>query len=121
MEYFKSEKFRERVEHLLEKRHVLGAAVALVHDQAVVSNGFGLARLNPPVPCTPDTLFDIASSSKSLTAGALSVLVNTHLDHIQWDTPVQALLGEDWVLSQQEHTVGTTLEDIVSHRSGIPP
>lgn len=120
MEYFESKSFRERVENLLAKRHVPGTAVALVHDQTVVSKGFGFARVNPPVPCTPDTLFDIASSSKSMTAGALAVMFNDLTD-IKWDTPVQVLLGDDWVLAHQEHTVGTTLEDIVSHRSGIPP
>ncbi len=60
--------FRSHVKDLLEKNHVPGIAIALVKNDKIASTGFGKASLKPPKECTPDTLFNIASASKSLTA-----------------------------------------------------
>lgn len=122
MEYFQSEKFKDRVEGLLKKRHIPGVSLALIHDKIVESCGFGLARLNPPVPCDANTLFDIASSSKSMTAGAVAALVeDPEYPQVTWDTPVSQLLPDDFVLQSEEHTKNITVEDIISHRTGVPP
>ena len=68
-----------------------------------------------------DTLFDCASTSKSFTAAAISLLVDDNEDHpnVQWRTPVSTLVPE-FVLEDSYATANVTIEDILSHRSGMP-
>ncbi len=122
MDLFQSENFGNHVNELLEKWHVPGAAIALVHDERTTSRAFGEASLDPPNPFTTDTLVDIASSSKSMTAAAVALLVadNEHYPQVQWDSKMSDLLPEDFVMSSSEYTNGVTVEDILSHRTGLP-
>lgn len=68
-----------------------------------------------------DTLFDCASTSKSFTAAAISLLVddNENYPNVQWRTPVSTLVPE-FVLKDSYATANVTIEDILSHRSGMP-
>lgn len=68
-----------------------------------------------------DTLFDCASTSKSFTAAAISLLVddNENYPDVQWRTPVSTLVPE-FVLKDSHATANVTIEDILSHRSGMP-
>jgi CubicO group peptidase (beta-lactamase class C family) len=73
----------------------------------------GVANLHDPAECTSDTLYDIASSSKSLTAASVALLVQDDKNHpeVQWDTPLYDLLPEDFVmptpeLSEEDHDRG---------------
>ncbi|KPM41029.1 hypothetical protein AK830_g5561 [Neonectria ditissima] len=121
MEYFRSDKFKARVEGLLEKHRVPGLAIALVHNETVESAAFGLATLDPPTPCTPDTLFDIASASKSMTAASVALLVeDANHPEVQYDAVVSQLLPGDFVMATDEYTNNVTLDDILGHRSGYP-
>lgn len=112
--------FTTYVEDLLKKHHVPGLNIAITHNGATASAGYGYASLDPPVKCSADTLFDIASSSKSLTAASVALLVEdeNHLN-IKWDATMSSLLPEDFVMAKKEYTDLVTLEDILSHRSGI--
>lgn len=82
------------------------------------SKAFGLAVLDPPKQCTPDTLFDLASVSKSTTAGAVALLVDDEerYPHVQWDTPMSKLLPDDFVMAEDSYTQSVTVEDVLSHR-----
>ena len=62
----------------------------------------------------------MASTSKSTTAGAVALLVDDeNYPEIQWTTPVSKILPDDFVLPDQYLTEQVTIEDILSHRSGI--
>jgi CubicO group peptidase (beta-lactamase class C family) len=60
--------------------------------------------------------------SKSFTAAAVALLVddNEKYPELQWTTPVSKLLTEDFVLADPQRTENVTVEDILSHRSGMP-
>lgn len=45
---------------------------------------------------------------------------NLKYPHIQWDTPIHQLLPDDFVLTNEYATTHTTIEDALSHRSGLP-
>jgi CubicO group peptidase (beta-lactamase class C family) len=129
--------FKSHVEGLLDKHHIPGLSVAVVHKDTFSSAGFGKAQLNsktnsnsnPSVstvsnaeqPCTADTLFDIASCSKSFTAAAAGLLVedDDNFPQVQWDAKMSDLLPEDFVLERDEYTRDVTLEDCLSHRTGL--
>lgn len=122
MDLFNSANFDNRVNQLLSEWHVPGLAVAVVQDEKVASKGFGKASLDPDKPVTPDTIFDIASCSKSLTAGAVSLLVedDERYSNVKWDAKMCELLPDDFVMSDETYTKDVTVEDILSHRSGLP-
>ncbi|KAI1295132.1 beta-lactamase family protein [Xylaria venustula] len=122
MDYLNSDLFSSHVDELMKKHHVPGLAVAIVEGDRTFSAGYGLASLDPPKPCTPDTLFDIASSSKSMTAASVGLLVrdNDRYPDVQYEATMSSLLPEDFVMSGQGYTEGVTVEDILSHRTGLP-
>jgi CubicO group peptidase (beta-lactamase class C family) len=123
MDLFRSPKFPFHVEELLKQHHVPGLAIAIVQNETIASAGYGKASLDPPRPCTADTLFDIASASKSLTAGSVGLLVNDDEKYpeVQYQATMSSLLPDDFVMSREEYTKGVTVEDILSHRTGMPP
>ncbi len=124
MDYFLSDAFQARAETLLAKYRVPGLAVAITHHERIETRAFGLARLDadPPVPCTPDTLFDIASASKSMTAASVALLVedDERYPDVQYDAVVADLLLGDFVMPTEALTREVTLDDILSHRTGMP-
>lgn len=121
MDFFHTQKFQSRVETLMKRHHTPGLAIAIVQDDQIKSAGFGLATVDPPVPCTADTLFDIASCSKSLTAASVALLARDEAHpNVQWDAPMSKMLPEDFVMSDPKHTAEVTLDDIIGHRSGMP-
>jgi CubicO group peptidase (beta-lactamase class C family) len=86
----------------------------------IYCKAYGHAAL-PNDTITTDTLFDLASTSKSTTAGAVAILVDDeNYPDVQWTTPVSELLPDDFVLPTTRLTEEVTIEDILSHRSGIP-
>lgn len=83
--------------------------------------GFGYAIL-PDTPVTPHTLFYTGSTTKSMTAAAISLLIDNSSSYsdIAWTTPISRLLREDFVLSDEWATDHVTVEDALSHRTGYP-
>jgi CubicO group peptidase (beta-lactamase class C family) len=81
---------------------------------------YGVANLDDN-PCTEDTLFDCASTSKSFTAACVALLVDDEAyPEVQWRTPVSKILPDDFVLPDPYLTANVTIEDILSHRTGNP-
>ncbi|PYI28974.1 beta-lactamase/transpeptidase-like protein [Aspergillus indologenus CBS 114.80] len=121
IDHFQSIKFSDRVKRLREERHVPGLALAIVDHGRIASAAYGSASLDPPQPCTPDTLFDIASASKSLTAASVALLVEDDKQYpeVQYEAPMSALLPDDFVLQDPAYTAGVTVDDILSHRTGM--
>jgi CubicO group peptidase (beta-lactamase class C family) len=71
---------------------------------------------------TPSTLYFTGSTTKAFTAAIISILVDDieKYPSIQWDTPICQLIREDLVLENDYATTHTTIEDALSHRSGLP-
>ncbi|PLN84989.1 beta-lactamase family protein [Aspergillus taichungensis] len=121
MDIFNSAGFPSHVEDLMKEHHVPGLAIAVVQNDTITSAGYGQASLSPATRCTPDTLFDIASASKSMTAASVGLLVNNNDEYpeVQYEATMSSLLLDDFVMSEEQHTKGVTVEDILSHRSGM--
>jgi CubicO group peptidase (beta-lactamase class C family) len=71
---------------------------------------------------TTDTLFPAASTTKAFTAAATSLVIQDSKDTsspIDWETSISSIIPEDFVLSDDHATKHTTLEDALSHRSGL--
>lgn len=122
MDFINSADFGKHVEDLLGRRHVPGISIAVFNQKDVSCTAFGFATLEPPSPATPDTMYDMASTSKSLTAAAVGKLISNYKsqDKITWTTPMSKLLPEDFVLPDEYASQNATVEDILSHRTGMP-
>src|SRR4051794_24168358 len=100
MDLFQSTAFDSQVRNLMARHRVPGLAIAMVQGEKTLSTGYGHSRLEPPVPCTATTLFDIASCSKSFTAAAIGLLVEDNERHpdLQYETTMSSLLPDDFVM-----------------------
>lgn len=94
-----------------------GASVAIVRDDEIAScAGYGVRNLHTGDAVTPDTLFAIASITKSFTTCALAMLVEE--GKLEWDDPVRKHL--EWFrLSDPLADANVTVRDLVTHRTGL--
>src|SRR6266850_1565592 len=98
---------------------VPGLAVAIVKDdQVVAAVGYGVRELGKPDPVDGETIFDIASLTKSFTAAGAAVLVDE--GKLRWDDRVRDRLPRvTFADAYIDHEV--TLRDLLSHRTGLQP
>ncbi|KPI39384.1 uncharacterized protein AB675_4973 [Cyphellophora attinorum] len=122
MDELLSEGFASHVNDLLRTWHVPGLSIAVFNKQSTRTAAFGHARLDHPVPATLDTVYDMASTSKSFTAAAIGKLVadDDHHPNVAWTAKMSVLLPDDFVLPDAYATQHTTVEDILSHLTGMP-
>ena len=107
-----------RVADLMSKTGVPGVAVAVVRgDQTIYAKGFGVRDLRSDGRVDADTVFQLASMSKSL--GATAVAHEVGAGRVRWDQPMHELLP--WFkLSDPEASRLLTVGDLYAHRSGLP-
>jgi CubicO group peptidase (beta-lactamase class C family) len=67
------------------------------------------------------------SVAKSFTAAAIGKVIHDESSssvfsnvNVRWTTPLKAMIREDFVLEDEYATAHTTIEDALSHRSGLP-
>ncbi|ROV94140.1 hypothetical protein VPNG_09366 [Cytospora leucostoma] len=124
-----TEGYGKYVEQLLEEWHVPGVAIGIVDGDDIWTEGYGIATY-PSTPVTPSTLFYCASTSKAFTAAALSIMIDSGNytipalpgtpNRLDWTTPIHDIIPEDFVLTDPWATTHITIEDALSHRSGLP-
>ncbi len=99
---------------------VPGLAVAVVHQGKLrYAKGFGTRNLRTGLPVTPDTVFQLASVSKSLAGAVVASIVGNPHNKVGWSDPIVKYLP-DFALSDPYVTANVTLADMLSHRSGLP-
>jgi CubicO group peptidase (beta-lactamase class C family) len=95
---------------------VPGAALLIVSSEGVVHlKGYGVRELNGK-PVTADTVFPLASCSKSFTTTLMAILADD--GKLSWDDPVRKHLPE-FRLSDAAADSMVTLRDLASHRTGV--
>jgi CubicO group peptidase (beta-lactamase class C family) len=98
---------------------VPGLAIVIVKDDHVVATkGYGVRELGKPGLVDGETIFDIASLTKSFTAAGAAVLVDA--GELSWDDKVCDRLpnvhfGDPYIDRE------VTLRDLLSHRTGLQP
>ncbi|KAE8386966.1 beta-lactamase/transpeptidase-like protein [Aspergillus alliaceus] len=114
--------FDSLVQEQLEKWKVPGVTISVVHGSSTYAKAYGFAVL-PDKEMTLDSLFTTCSTTKAFTAAAVSMAIDDSIKSpspLTWDTPIASLIRDDFVLADDHATVNTTLEDALSHRSGLP-
>ena len=114
-------RFNARVEFVIAKFHVPGLSISVVHGKETYAKGYGFAML-PNAAATPETLYYCASTTKSFTAAAVLKLIENDegtANPLSLKTKIQSLIRDDFVLEDTYATSHATLEDALSHRTGM--
>src|SRR5213595_4089217 len=102
----------------IQENALPGLAIAVVfQDKAVYAKGFGVRDVNTKVPVDADTVFQLASLSKSIGSTVVAELVGE--GKITWDSKLSVLdptfeMFDPWVTGE------ITIRDMFAHRSGLP-
>ncbi|NUO75434.1 MAG: serine hydrolase [Lysobacter sp.] len=105
------------VDDVVARYRLPGLAIGVVeHGQVVYRRSVGERVAGGGEPVTPQTLFKIASNSKSMTTAMLARLVDA--GKLRWDDPVvkhlpQFRMHDDWVTKQMQ------VRDLLIHNSGL--
>jgi CubicO group peptidase (beta-lactamase class C family) len=98
----------------MRKRHIPGLSLAVVRDGRVIKlKGYGLASVELGVPATPETVYQLASTTKIFTGAAVTLLAQE--GRLSLDDPVTKLLPElpaAWSV--------VTVRHCLTHTSGLP-
>jgi CubicO group peptidase (beta-lactamase class C family) len=106
------------IENAMTTTGVPGAAVAVVYqDEVVYERAFGVREVGKPDAITPETVFQLASMSKSISSTLVAAVVGDGAT--TWDAVASEILPE-FKLSEPWWTAQVTLRDLFSHRSGLP-
>lgn len=110
--------FEEYIQDTMQQENIPGLAMAIVNSTDIVfAEGYGLRNVEQNLPVTPETLFHIGSTHKSMTAMLVATLVDDGL--LDWDIPVTTLVPSfsfsDELASQQ-----VSIRHLLSMRAGIP-
>jgi len=101
----------------MQTAKVPGLSIALIQDGEISwVEGFGEANLITGKPVTGDTIFDVASISKAITAYAALGLVERGV--LSLDEPVHQYLSQPW-LPPSAYAEQITLRQLLSHTSGL--
>ncbi|MGI6344342.1 MAG: serine hydrolase [Bacillota bacterium] len=111
--------YADFVREVMEREHIAGAAVAVSRwGEVVFEQGFGYRDLERRLPVTPDTIFGIASVSKSFSALAIMQLVDAGL--LSVDDPVIKYLPELRFKGVTDMSA-IKVRHLLSHTTGLPP
>ncbi|MGM2863420.1 serine hydrolase [Bacillus cereus group sp. Bce021] len=103
-------------EEKMKKYNVNGSSFVVVHDgKVVVNKGYGYADIEKKIPVTKDTVFQIASVSKTFTA--LAVMQQVDKGKLKLDQDVQQYLGGLKIPNKTGKPL--TLFDMLTYTSGI--
>lgn len=105
------------VEKTLKNFNVPGMAVAVIKDGKLIhAKGYGITSIDTKQKVDKNTLFAIASNSKSFTTASLAILVEQK--KLAWDDKVIKYIPE-FRMYNSFVTEEFTIRDLLSHRSGL--
>ncbi|MGD9588619.1 MAG: serine hydrolase domain-containing protein [Pyrinomonadaceae bacterium] len=103
----------EYIRTVLAERHPPGVAVAVIKNRKVVKlKGYGVASVEFGVPVTTDTVFEIGSVSKQMTAAAILLLVED--GRASLDAPISTYL-----VNIPDAWKNVTVRHLLTHTSGV--
>ncbi|MBU15884.1 MAG: hypothetical protein CMQ14_12510, partial [Gammaproteobacteria bacterium] len=103
----------------LREKKIPGAALAIVSREGIMHlQTWGVRRANEPAPITTDSIFRIASMSKTFAGAAATLLVDQKLQ--SWDTRITDLFP-NMRLGNGASYQSITLKQVASHSTGLMP
>jgi beta-lactamase class C len=111
-------RFEDIIKQAFIQFRVPGFAVALIEDGKIrYMKGFGVREFGKEDPVTTQTIFQIGSVTKSMTATLIARLASE--DKIDLNAKVIDYVP-DFKYCDENHTQNLTIKDILAQRSGLP-
>lgn len=107
--------FCRAVEAEQDRLAVPGVAVGILHRGAALTAGFGVTNVDHPLPVDGETLFQIGSTTKTITTTVAMQLVEA--GRLDLDTPIQTYLP-DFRLGDAATAAQVTLRHLFTHCGG---
>lgn len=106
------------IEQAMKDYGVPGASVVVVKDNDVIYlKGFGLRKIGSSQKVNENTIFQLASITKTFTAASVGVAVDK--GNMEFDEQVVNIIPY-FALHDPYPTRYTTARDLLSHRTGLP-
>ncbi|KAF2478806.1 beta-lactamase/transpeptidase-like protein, partial [Neohortaea acidophila] len=119
--------FDALVDKTLKQWHVLSISFAITDRSSTHTKCYGLADVDSSTPVDDKTLHYIASLTKAHLSAAWALYISSaanqakpERERITWRTPLAHIIPDDFQLSDPARTNEVTLEDALSHRTGLP-
>ncbi len=113
-----SDQIDQYIRDQMAQKNIVGMSVAIVQDKEVTYlKGFGTASIKKHTQVTPQTIFDLASCSKSFTAMATLLLWND--GKIDLDQSFKHYIPE-FKLKDIETSDLITVRELLNQTSGLP-
>jgi CubicO group peptidase (beta-lactamase class C family) len=110
--------FEEQAQELIKKYQIPGVAIGIAHNGSpIYEKGFGYRNVDKQLPVTMDTVFGIASVTKSFTCVAIMQLQEA--GKLSVHDPVVKYLPE--FSTPSDATNKMTIHHFMTHSAGIPP
>ena len=112
------EKFRSICEEAVNEMNRLpipGAVMGILHEDKEYIAPFGITSIEHPLPVTKDTLFQIASITKTYLATAAMRLVDT--GKLELDKPIRTYIP-DLKLADETVAARVTMRHLLTHTGG---
>ncbi|MGJ8685686.1 MAG: serine hydrolase [Nonlabens sp.] len=107
----------QEIETLLNSYKAVGLSVSVVKNNEIIySKGFGYRDLEKKLPVNENTVFPIASCSKAFTASLIGILDFENKISLK-DKPSLHIPKIEFYNSDMDNLI--TIEDLLSHRSGL--
>jgi len=103
----------------MEYRGIPGCSFAIIYDQDLIySKGYGFSDLEKQIPASPETVYRIASITKTFTSTAILQLRDE--GKLQLDDPVTKYLPWFEIRNNFKNYPEITIWHILTHTSGLP-
>lgn len=105
----------DKITEAMKRLHVPGVAVGVLRDGTEHIAGFGVTNVDHPLPVDGDTMFQIGSTTKTITGTVAMRLVER--GRLALDAPVRTYLP-DLRLSNGEVAARVTMRHLFTHTAG---
>ncbi len=108
--------FEKEAQRLLEEYKIPGVTLGLLTPDGDHFVNLGVTSLENPLPIDGDTIFQIGSTTKTITSLTCSVLVAQ--GKLDLDVPVRTYLP-DFKLQDESVAAALTVRDVLTHQGGF--
>ncbi|MGK0299049.1 MAG: beta-lactamase class C, partial [Gammaproteobacteria bacterium] len=112
------QEFEEYIESVIAKDTPGLAITVVVNGKTILTKGYGISKMGSIDAINPETVFRLASVSKSLASAAIGSLVQNN--KLQWNGKITKYL-EHIKFKNPKYTQALTIQDLLSHRTGLVP
>jgi CubicO group peptidase (beta-lactamase class C family) len=112
---YKFQQLGETIIGLMTRHHVPGAAAGILFEGNVQSAGFGITNIEHPLEVTAETLFQVGSISKTVTATLIMMLVEA--GKVDLDATFRSYFP-DFMVKDETAAAQATIRHLLTHTSG---